>query len=176
MKPGCEQRGRARERVRYVPGLMGALAIVVLSVVTTSALTCDVSSTGTAFGTYNPVANQVDEVTTTITVTCSTLLALFVNYSITITAGHGVFADRLMLSGANPLHYNLYADAARTQVLGDGNSGTVVIQDGYLLQVLGPVTRTYTIYGLIPAGQPYAHTGSYADGPTIILNYSGVLL
>ena len=61
-----------------------------------------------------------------------------------------------MRSGTNQLNYNLYTDAARTVVWGNG-SGTSSIQT-----VARNRTTTLNVYGQIPAGQD-AVVGNYTD-------------
>jgi spore coat protein U-like protein len=51
----------------------------------------------------------------------STTINLVANYS---TGSSGTYALRTLRSGANVLNYNLYFDAAYTQVRGDGTNGT----------------------------------------------------
>ncbi|XVN41009.1 MAG: spore coat protein U domain-containing protein [Rickettsia endosymbiont of Argas persicus] len=65
------------------------------------------------------------------------------------------------------MNYNLYKDGAYSQILGNGNSSTVTIQDSYLL-ALGPVTRNYTIYASLPANS-LAAAGAYQDNITVTL-------
>ena len=65
-----------------------------------------------------------------------------------------------MASGSNTLNYNLYRDAARTTIWGDGSGGTSFFQVSVL--PLLPTSGTVTVYGRIPALQD-AHTGSYSD-------------
>ncbi len=153
---------------------LAMLLAVLLATVHVFALSCDVSTSGVAFGGYAPLANQNRDTTGTITVTCSSLISLLVSYTISVAPGTGSYANRTMSSGANHLSYNIYADSARTQILGDGTNSTITIQDSYLLQLLTPVTRTYTVYGRVPSGQPSARPGSYAENLTVTLNYSGL--
>jgi spore coat protein U-like protein len=72
---------------------------------------------------------------------------------------------RQMVSGANRLNYNLYLDAARTQIWGDPNP--------YAFSDTGwdffP-NVTLTIYGSIPAGQDVP-TGTYTDAIVATVNF-----
>ncbi len=71
----------------------------------------------------------------------------------------GTFLPRQMLGVGTALTYNLYLDAARSAIWGDGTSGS---------SHYGPVTPTsgigvtVPIYGRVPARQNVA-AGSYAD-------------
>ena len=53
---------------------------------------------------------------------------------------------------------------------GDGSGGTSVVNDNYTLAQTS-VTRQYTAYGRIPAGQNHASAGSYLDNLVVTLNY-----
>jgi spore coat protein U-like protein len=71
-------------------------------------------------------------------------------------------------SGAT-LKYNIYVDAARSIVWGDGNIGTLVVADAYSLA--GPsVTRNYPAYGRI-FGNQNAPVGVYTDSIIVTLHF-----
>ena len=75
-------------------------------------------------------------------------------------------------SGMNTLSYNLYADAGRTSVWGDGTGGSVAVESSVLLDVLGwAPTQSFTVYGRIGAGQTGAVPGSYADTVSVTVTY-----
>jgi spore coat protein U-like protein len=75
-----------------------------------------------------------------------------------------------MASGANLLQYQLYLDSAHTTVWGDGTAGTSYKNDGYLLSVIAPVVRSYSVYGSIP-GLQNVFAGVYGDTTTVLLTY-----
>ena len=77
------------------------------------------------------------------------------NYTITLSIGAGTYAARQMSYGTHRLNYNIYRNAARTRILGDGTASTVVISDNRRI-------RNYTVYGRIPARQN-VYAGSYSD-------------
>ncbi|MFC7048733.1 Csu type fimbrial protein [Emcibacter nanhaiensis] len=133
--------------------------------------TCSVSVDDVTFGTYDFLAGSLDAASN-VEVTCSALV-VGVNFNYTVEADGGLSADmtnRHMSNGADTLHYNLYADAARTQIWGDGTSGTTVIADGYPLEILIPVTKNYPVYGRIPGGQ-VTPPGFYSDTLTVTVTY-----
>jgi spore coat protein U-like protein len=70
----------------------------------------------------------------------------------------GAFSPRTMLRSGEPLNYNLYLDAARTQVWGNGTSGTSTHSNSNF--ALFPVV--VPIYARIFAGQNVT-VGSYSD-------------
>lgn len=74
-----------------------------------------------------------------------------------------------MRSGSNTLGYNLYTDATRSTIWGDGNAGTFTIADAYVLTAI-TITRNYPVYGRIFPGQN-VRVGSYADSITVTVNY-----
>lgn len=127
------------------------------------AASCSISATAAAFGTYTPTTTTPTDSTATVSVSCSATVAVAVSYSLALSAGNsGDETSRALYSGSNTLRYQLYTDAARTQIWGDGNSGTSPVQNGYLLGALAPVTTTTTTYGRVPAQQNVA-PGSYQD-------------
>jgi spore coat protein U-like protein len=64
------------------------------------------------------------------------------------------------------LQYNLYLDAARTAIWGDGTGGT----QSYTTASPPSGTQVVTIYGRIVAGQDVA-AGGFADTVTAIVNF-----
>jgi len=128
--------------------------------------TCTVSVPTLGFGNVNASSGKTTSVTASVT--CTSLLSLLVSYTLKFSTGSAnIYNPRNMLSGVNKLNYNLYKDGAYSQILGNGTSSTVTIQDSYLL-ALGPVTKNYTIYANLPA-QPLANVGTYQDNITVTL-------
>ena len=91
-----------------------------------NAATCAVSATGLNFGVYDPLSAAPLVATGQVTVTCglaggmAVRVSLATSYSI---GSGGSYALRTMRAGANPLNYNLFFDAAFTQICGDGYRG-----------------------------------------------------
>lgn len=126
-----------------------------------------------AFGVYNPLPGSAADTAGRFTVTCDVTLGVLDTYTVALgKGGSGSYAPRKMASGANTLSYNLYLDAARTTVWGDGSGGTSLVSDGSLLGLLGHYVRVYDVYGRILANQQTAHPGSYADTVTITVTYN----
>jgi spore coat protein U-like protein len=77
------------------------------------------------------------------------------------------YFPRQMRQGAYTVDYNLYLDASRVSVWGDGTGGS---------SRYGPaippnnMTITVTIYGRMPARQN-ARVGSYTDSITATINF-----
>jgi spore coat protein U-like protein len=145
-----------------LPGLAGA------------AVTCTVSATGPAFGTYNPLsaapllANGQVTASCTLTGTTATTASLVSSYSI----GSGTsYAARGMVSGASRLGYNLYYDAAYSQIRGDGTGGSQTGGATFNLTRTNPTQSVNAvIYGRIPAGQDVA-PGTYLDTIVVTVTY-----
>ncbi|KJV80903.1 spore Coat Protein U domain protein [Rickettsia hoogstraalii str. RCCE3] len=90
--------------------------------------TCNPSVPTVNFGTFN--AGAVRTTSVTASVTCSALLSLLVSYTVTFSTGSAnIYNPRNMVNGVGKLNYNLYKDAAFTQILGNGTSSTVTFTD-----------------------------------------------
>ena len=122
---------------------------------------CNVSSNGVSFGNYDVfLANHTDSVGT-LTVNCS----VETPYTLKLDTGNsGNFSQRKMLKVADYLAYNIYSDAARTLVWGDGTGGSVTKsgQTGAIEQ--------HTLYGRIPAKQNVS-VGNYTDIITVTITF-----
>jgi spore coat protein U-like protein len=136
--------------------------------------TCSVSATGPAFGVYNPFNVNPTEANGVVQATCTLLSGNAATVSIVdsfSTGSSGTYSNRTMLSGANKLNYNLYYDAAYTQIRGNGTGGsqtggaTLNLTSGNPTQVANG-----TIYGRIPAGQNVA-PGSYSDTIVVTITF-----
>lgn len=123
------------------------------------AATCTVSTSGIAFGGYDPFISQDVDSVATIGVTCDETAS----YSIALSTGTGTYEQRVMASGLHQLLYNLYTDATLSTVWGDGTGHSATVGDSQLV-------ATYTVYGRIPARQN-AHVGAYGDTIVITLTF-----
>jgi len=134
--------------------------------------TCSVTATDVGFGTYSPFNPSAADSTGNVRVSCSLLglLSLLVNYRIYLSPGSGgAYSPRLMHKGSDTLDYNLYTNASRTTIWGNGSGGTSYVEDGYLIGLF-TVSRDYTIYGRVPAEQNVA-PGFYSDTLTVTVEY-----
>ena len=166
------------ERWRYRLALLCALAMPALLLAgrAQASADCNVTAGGVAFGVYDQIVTTSDDSTGTITVTCVNTgpANTTVNYSVALSTGaSGAYSQRYMRAGTPRLNYNLYRDAARTLIWGNGSGGTSLIT-GTL--AVGPgvgngtKSATYTVYGRTPALQDAA-PGSYADAITLTLTF-----
>jgi spore coat protein U-like protein len=129
-----------------------------------AACTITVNST-VAFGTYNVFATNPLDTTGQISFRCTRNSHPTVQISLT-RGGSTTWTSRRMAMGGNTLLYNIYQDAARTMIWGDGSPGTFVYTSVY------PGTgRVYlSLYGRIPSGQDPA-VGAYSDTVTVVINF-----
>lgn len=120
-----------------------------------------------AFGSYNPGSAKTGSTDISVTGTVTGVGVLVnVSYSISLSAGAGgTVANRVLNGPGTPLAYNLYTSDTYQTVWGNDGRG-----DSYsLLASVGGTSRTmsYTVYGLIPAGQ-YVAAGLYTN--TIVVS------
>jgi spore coat protein U-like protein len=137
---------------------------------------CSVSSTGVAFGTYDPLVSVGTDSTGNLTVACAHVSGggQRVNYTVALSAGNSAtFTQRWLRAGVATLTYNLFDTAARARIWGDGSAGTVVVSGGF---AVGPGQGNsrrevvHPIYGRIPPLQAVA-TGNYTDTIVITLTF-----
>ncbi len=133
-----------------------------------NASVCYVSGTTLNFGSgLDPINGSVPvDASSTLSVQCTNTTAWSVALDAGTNAGGAtVFGSRAIKNGAQTLAYQLYTNAGRTTVWGDGSGGS------------SPVTGTgtgstqaLTVYGRLPslAG---AIPGSYTDTVTITITY-----
>ena len=130
---------------------------------------CSVSTQGAAFGSYAPRSPAPTDSTGNIAVSCSGAVGQAVNYRILLDSGAGGSFFPRRMSGPSALTYNLYTDATRSTVWGDGNAGTSTVADAYVLTSV-TVTRNHVVYGRLFAGQN-VNAGSYADSVMVTVNF-----
>jgi spore coat protein U-like protein len=130
--------------------------------------TCTVSGNDLAFGLYDPQAGGALESTGSVDVTCTSVGDKRVTYDIHLDTGQsGSFNTRALTNGISQLNYNLYTNAPRSQIWGDGSAGTKVVSARFNLTPVGSTqTDSYTVYGRVFAGQNVS-TGSYLDTITV---------
>ena len=136
-----------------------------------AALVCTVSTSGVAFGAFNPLAGQSADSTGTISVTCIGLPLSTTSYTITIASGLGSFAARKMVSGSDNLTYNLYRNSGFTQVWGDGSGTTFTVTDSVTIPLSLSITTNYVVYSRIASGQNTAKAQSYTDSALVTVTY-----
>ncbi len=142
-----------------------AVAIGTLYASDADAQACTVSATSVNFGSYNVFNGSDTDSTGTVTYRCNGSAH---NITIGLTQGASAsFNQRQMQKGAEALAYNLFLDAARSTIWGDGTSGTSVYSIG------NPPNNTnvnLTVYGRVTAGQDVS-AGTFSDTVTAVINF-----
>jgi spore coat protein U domain-containing protein, fimbrial subunit CupE1/2/3/6 len=145
--------------------IMLAMVIGTLYASNAHAQSCTISATSVNFGTYNVFNGSDVDSTGTVTYRCSSSAR---NITVGLTQGaSATFNPRQMQKGTEALNYNLFRDASRTTIWGDGTSGTSVYQLG------NPPNNTnvsVTVYGRVPAGQDVS-AGTFSDTVTAVINF-----
>lgn len=160
-------------RQRLTRTVFASVALWVCSDV--QALDCTLSATGVAFGVYDAASTAPTDSAGNVSVRCTHVGggAVKTSYSITLSTGaSGAYAQRRMRAGTSFLNYNLFRDATRLQVWGNGTGGSALVGGTLLVNpgnfVINEVS--HPIYGRIPAQQA-ADTGSYSDTILVTLTF-----
>ena len=129
------------------------------------ASSCTISVTSVAFGNYNVFTTSANDSTGTVTYRCNSQAA---NISIALSNGSSSsFSPRTLRKGGEVLSYNLYRDASRSTIWGDGTGGTSLYTSA------NPQNNTnvnVTIYARIPAEQDVS-AGTYSDTVSAVINF-----
>jgi spore coat protein U-like protein len=127
---------------------------------------CSLSSTSMVFGTYDVLVATPLDTTGSVVYRCTQR-----DHNIMITLDRGgaaSFATRRMVKGSDQLLYNIYLDAARTVIWGDGSGGT---QAFFARNPQGNnQDLTVPIFGRVPARQDLG-VGAYTDTIIVTLNF-----
>lgn len=140
-----------------------ALAAICLTTSVTAAAECTLGVTDVTFGDYDVFTPNDTDITGSITVSCDSDTSL----QVALGAGYGSFAARRLQNGGTgggaDLLYNLYLDASRLTIWGDGSPGTSLLG-------LSGLGGNYTIYGRVPARQNVP-AGHYGDTIVVSLTF-----
>lgn len=142
---------------RALPWLTGCALSLLASMPCQSA--CSVTATSVAFNPYDVFNTLNNDITGTLTIRCNPSQA----YTLSLSTGAGTYTSRKLVNGPFALDYNLYTDAARTTIWGDGTSGTSTVSGN-------AKNATHTVYGRIPARQN-ARMGNYTDTIVVTITY-----
>jgi spore coat protein U-like protein len=106
----------------------------------------------------SPSLASGDDATGAGTITCT----FKDGYSIAMNVGTGggTYASRTMTNGIDTLTFNLYRDAAHTEILGDGTSGTVLLSGN---STGGSTANSLTFFSRVDAGQTAVTEGTYSS-------------
>ena len=145
--------------------IMLALLIGTLWASDAHAQGCTISATSVNFGNYNVFNGSDVDSTGTVTYRCNGSAH---NITVALTqGGSATFNPRKMQKGAEALNYNLFRDASRTTIWGDGTTGTSTYQ------IANPPNNSdvnLTVYGRVPAGQDVS-AGAFSDTITAVVNF-----
>ena len=161
MSAALNRKRMMRLRVGGVFVLMSVLALPI-----SAQGACSLTSTSVAFGTYDIFSPSPLDTLGQIIFRCANNDH---NVSISLDkGGASTFNPRLMFNGSSTLNYNLYLDAARTMIWGDGTGGT----RNFFIPNPQPNNTDISvpIYGRVPAGQG-ASVGNYNKTLTVTINF-----
>jgi len=146
-------------------------AVLLFAAALAQAASCSVSGTAMAFGSYAAGASWHADSQGAVTITCTGVMGEVVVFSISLSAGGGSrgLNPRGLRSGANEVQYNVFTDAARTRVWGDGNGGSFT-QSGSVSITAGIGQQNIPVYGRVFGGQSVV-PGSYTDSLVITLSF-----
>jgi spore coat protein U-like protein len=149
-------------RRHVASGSIGLLVILLVASVSEAA--CTVSATAVNFGAYMVFSTAPTDGTGTVSLRCGKDKDISISLD---RGGAPSFAARRLTKGAETLGYNLYRDAARTIVWGDGSGGTQTY-----VNANPPDNQTVDvpIYGRIPAGQDVS-VGTYTNTIAVTINF-----
>jgi len=149
-----------RKKRRSNPTLFVAAVAVLLIPPRAQAIQCRITVTPFNFGIYSPTAPAHLDVIGQLDVRCQAQPGSF-----TVILGPGISGNQLARTmsagGTTVLNYNLYRDAARTQIWGDGTPPTFVVSGIRTVQGR-PTFYNYPIFGRVFANQAPA-PGQYSD-------------
>ena len=159
---------REREAMTWKRALFAlvlGIGILQASEASAQAPSCTISATSVNFGNYNVFNGTNLDSTGTITYRCNATAA---NITIALSKGLSTtYNPRQMSMGAERLSYNLYRNAARTNIWGDGTSGTAVY---FRANPPNNSNVNLTVYGRVPAGQDVS-AGTFSDTVTAVINF-----
>lgn len=149
--------------------------LALFATATAHAMDCSFSTAGVAFGVYDGTLATPTDSTGSLTLRCTHTGggATRTGYTIALSTGSsGSFTQRQLRSGNSALNYNLFNDATRTQVWGDGTRGSTLVAGSVLVNPgrFSTSESLHTIYGRIPAQQS-ADSGVYADQILVTLSF-----
>ncbi len=129
-----------------------------LSIAAPAAADCTASTQAVSFGAYDTLSNAALDGVGNVHVNCAAALP----FTVKLGPGNGMIDARHMLNGTEQLGYNLYTDATRLFVWGDGLTGSSVTSTGTSVDL--------PVYGRIPALQN-VRVGTYIDTLVVTVTF-----
>jgi spore coat protein U-like protein len=145
--------------------LAAAVTSALVAATPAEAAKCTIATTAVAFGAYNVFTTAPVDSTGSVRFNCNGGAA---NVQVTLSRGQsGTYAQRTLRRGTESLGYNLFLDANRSAVWGDGSGGS---QSYVAANPPNNTDVTVTMYGRVPAGQDIS-AGAYADTVSVTINF-----
>ena len=141
--------------------MLPLLIALVFVLIAQEARACIINVTGVNFGAYHVFSNVALDSAGNIDINCPN----GVGYNITLSAGNGIYEQRILSSGAYSLNYNLYTAADRAFVWGDASSGSASVSGS---GIGAPVN--HVVYARTPPNQNVP-AGVYSDTISIMINF-----
>lgn len=124
------------------------------------AVVCSVSTVPVNFGVYNVYQSGNTLTIGQITVACDPVAT---TYTVALNGGtYGTIAQRKQSSGSDFLLYNLYTDASRSVLWGDGSTNGVTVSSSG--------SAPLDVYGSAP-GQQDVSVGTYSDNVSVTVSF-----
>lgn len=138
----------------------GSFAVLLAASLTTAPVSAACAFTNTvalSFPVYDVSSTSDDNGTGAFTISCTANASAMISLS---AGGGGSFSPRTMVGPATSvLSYNLYSDASRTTIWGDGTGGSASVTRA----LSAGVPLTFTVYARIFRGQAGVTAGQYSD-------------
>lgn len=125
---------------------------------------CTITMSDLSFGSANDLTAAIDAAASG-SVTCTGMAPISISFD-TGTGAGSTFATRRLEQGAETIDYNLYRDAARTEVLGDGTGATFRIA----LTSSGGADA-FDVFGRTEPGQNPKPAGTYTSTITATVEF-----
>lgn len=125
---------------------------------------CTIDVTDLSFGTTSDLTSSI-AASTSGTVTCTGANPVSIAFD-PGSGGGSTFATRQMDSGVTTIDYNLYRDAAHTEILGDGSGGTFTIDF-----TSSGGADPFSVFGLSQGGQNPKPIGTYTSTITATVTF-----
>lgn len=161
-------------KCRRLPAILLTAILSVAAPSTQATTTCTASMSDVAFGASDPFSGWAD-VSATLSYECQTFgLSLAAGASVRLclsigdgSQGNGSIAPRRMLNGTSELPFNLYSDAARTQIWGTFPDNHVEVVLQYSVPLLGGSgAGSRTVYARVLSNPlsvvPGSHVNSFS--------------
>lgn len=160
-------RAARRSPTRMLLGCAGLALLVTAPAHAGTIASCTVTVVGVAFGTYTPLQAAPLNMNGAVNISCTGVTG---RNAVTIDLSTGIsnnYLTRTLTTGTTTLNYNLYFDAAYTQVWGNGTGGSV--EGSTTIRRRAP-TASLPVYGAVAAGQDPS-PGAYGDTILVSVNY-----